>query len=179
MSKTKPAGPGHYEVLFIAPNKYTEEEAAKVSEEVKTLIVEKGGIVTHHEYWGKKKLAYQIDHNHFGYYNLYEFDLEKPQLQALNNLLRLFEKILRHQIITIKKRSEKEIVADKAKATKLAQDEKDEKDEEIKEKEQKVEKDEKEIEAEKKKKKKDEGKANLEDLDKKLEGILEAKDLIK
>ncbi|MCF7794887.1 30S ribosomal protein S6 [Patescibacteria group bacterium] len=115
MSKTKPSGPGHYEVLFIIANEYTEEEAKKISQDIEGIISKYKGEITYKEFWGKKKLAYPIKHNHFGYYSLLEFDLETESLPELNENLRLSDKIIRFQIIKIKKRTLEEINAEKAK----------------------------------------------------------------
>jgi|AntRauTorckE6833_2_1112554.scaffolds.fasta_scaffold00060_43 ribosomal protein S6 len=122
MSKTKPSGPGHYEVLFIIANEYTEEEAKKISQDVEGIISKYKGEITYKEFWGKKKLAYPIKHNHFGYYSLLEFDLETQSLPELNENLRLFDKIIRFQIIKTKKRTLEEINAEKAKQEALSKD---------------------------------------------------------
>ncbi|HKK54153.1 MAG TPA: 30S ribosomal protein S6 [Patescibacteria group bacterium] len=207
MSKTKPSGPGHYEVLFIIANEYTEEEAKKISQDVEGIISKYKGEITYKEFWGKKKLAYPIKHNHFGYYSLLEFDLETESLPELNENLRLFDKIIRFQIIKIKKRTLEEINAEKAKQEALSKnkDEKDtqktskkeettstsaEKEEKVEEKvEEKIEeKEKKDKEADKKEDKEEERKDkeekkekddNLKDLDDKLDNILDAQDLIK
>jgi small subunit ribosomal protein S6 len=120
MSKTKPSGPGHYEVLFIIANEYTEEEAKKISQDIEDIISKYKGEISYKEFWGKKKLAYPIKHNHFGYYSLLEFDLETKSLPELNENLRLFDKIIRFQIIKIRKRTLEEINAEKAKQEALS-----------------------------------------------------------
>ena len=60
MSKTKNSGATHYEILFIVPNKFTEDEAKTVSTQVEKVITENDGKITFSEFWGKKKLAYEI-----------------------------------------------------------------------------------------------------------------------
>lgn len=125
MSKTKPSGPGHYEILFIIANEYTEEEAKKISQDVEDIISKYKGEISYREFWGKKKLAYPIKNNHFGYYSLLEFDLETESLPELNENLRLFDKIIRFQIIKRKKRTLEEINAEKAKQEALSKDKKD------------------------------------------------------
>ncbi|MFP4514667.1 MAG: 30S ribosomal protein S6 [Parcubacteria group bacterium] len=199
MSKTKPSGPGHYEVLFIMANEYTEEEAKKISQDVEGIIAKYKGEITYKEFWGKKKLAYPIKHNHFGYYSLLEFDLETTALPDLNENLRLFDKIIRFQIIKRTKRTLEEINAEKAKQEALSKnkDEKETKEkgdtatkkteddstEKIKEEKKKESKEEVSKEEDKKKESKEEDKKekeeSLKDLDDKLDNILDAQDLIK
>jgi small subunit ribosomal protein S6 len=195
MSKTKDLGDNHYEILFIIPNNYTEDEAKTINTNTEKIIKKLGGEINYQEYWGKKKLAYEIKKNHYGYYSLMEFDLDGVNLAELDRLLRLSKEILRHQIIKKAKRSLKEIELEKERQAKSIQGEKNDKKEEIKvgvkiekkeikkEDNKKVEKKEeekkpKEEKIDKVKTKKTEDKSELKDLDEKLEGILNAKDLI-
>ncbi len=173
MSKTKAAGATHYEILFILPNKFTEDEAKKVMEKVGQVITTNGGQLTHNEYWGKKKLAYEIKHNAYGYYGLFEFDLEGNLLAAVDKNLRLSTDVLRHQIVVKKAKTAEEIA--RAEAIRAKIDSKkmaNEKQQE--EKEKKASTSETPAKASKAKDKR----VDLKDLDEKLEGILNAKDLI-
>ncbi len=120
MSKTKTLDANHYEILFIIANQYTEEEAKSIVKDVEAIINKYGGEVNYNEFWGKKKLAYPIKNNHFGYYNLLEFDLKGDKLPELNENLRLFDKIIRFQIIRTQKRSIEEINAEKEKQEALS-----------------------------------------------------------
>lgn len=175
MSKTKKTGAGHYEILFIIPNKFTEEEAKKISTKIEKVIADDGGQVTFTEFWGKKKLAYKIKNNEYGYYALCEFDLAKENLTKIDRDLRLSTEILRHQIVIKKTKTEEELKREEAirakinlKKEKIAKEEKTIENKEYK-------KEEKPSSAQKVKPVKD---SNLKDLDEKLEGILNADDLI-
>lgn len=180
MSKTKNSGATHYEILFIIPNKFTEDEAKTVSAQVEKVIAENEGQITLREFWGKKKLAYEIKHNAYGYYSLFEFDLEGKNLAKIDKNLRLSTDILRHQIIIKKAKSEKEIAKDKAIRAKIDS----KKASEEKGKEEKAKKASapayvsRAAASTSKEKETKETKIDLKDLDEKLEGILNAKDLI-
>lgn len=170
MSKTKKVGLSHYELLFIVANNYTEAESLEIKQNVVNYLEkEVSAQISYSEDWGKKKLAYEIQHHNHGYYFLIEFDLEGAKLAELNRHLRLSKEVLRHQIVKKKLRTLEEIKAEKLKQEKT-----------IEKKEDK----EKVAEPVKIEKKKDEKKEeqkpkdNLKDLDQKLEGILSAKDLI-
>ncbi|MBN2884370.1 30S ribosomal protein S6 [Patescibacteria group bacterium] len=168
MSKSKPSGLSRYEMLFIVPNNYTEDEAKSIVEKVESIIIENGANIVFHEFWGKKKLAYVIKQNHYGYYSLCEFDIERNALTKIDRVLRLSNEVLRHQIISIPVVSDEERLTIKEKQTQASKKEEKEKPNN-KEKISKV--------AERKEKK-DAGKAELKDLDQKLEGIISAKDLL-
>ncbi len=174
MSKTKSTGATHYEILFIIPNKFTDDEAKTVAEKVGKLISENGGQITLTEYWGKKKLAYEIKHNAYGYYGLFEFDLEGNLLAKVDQNLRLSADVLRHQIIVKKAKSAEDLAREQVIRVKIDS--------------KKAEKEKKQEEKDKKAststvtptsapKAKDK-RVDLKDLDEKLEGILNAKDLI-
>ncbi|MCD4694328.1 30S ribosomal protein S6, partial [bacterium] len=55
MSKVKQETRGHYELLYILPNKFTEEEVGQIHEKIKENLVQKKAEITKEEIWGKKK----------------------------------------------------------------------------------------------------------------------------
>lgn len=94
----------HYELLYIVLPKFSEDEVPKVASKVKEQIQKFGGKITLEDNLGKKKLAYPIKHNRYGYYLLLEFDLEAEKVKSLDNNLKLLNEVLRHQMV--KKRKE-------------------------------------------------------------------------
>ena len=172
MSKTKNSGTTHYEILFIIPNKFTDDEAKAVSEKAEKIITDNEGAITGREYWGKKRLAYKIKGNAFGYYGLLEFDLEGINLAKVDQSLRLFAEVLRHQIVTKKPKTEEQIANEQKIRVKIAA----KKATEVRQQqEEKV----KTAEAAVASGKTPDKRAKLKDLDEKLEDILSASDLIK
>lgn len=89
----------HYELLAIFPGTQTEEEAQASATKLQDALKEQGASVTHHDFWGKRKLAYEIKHIRHGYYDVTEFDLDPAAFSKLDNSLRLNEVVLRHQIV--------------------------------------------------------------------------------
>ncbi len=168
MAKNKTSKIPQYEVLYIVSNKYTEEEAQKINKETKKLLESKGAKVSNIEEWGKKKLAYSINHFNHGYYYLIEFETEGINLAGINKELRMKTELLRY-IVAVR--------SDKAKAEeeKIKKALEEEKKQKIKETEDKEEEKKQEPKKETKKEKK---KISLEDLDDKLDKILDTKDLI-
>ena len=126
MSKTKPSGASRYELLFIVPNQYTEDEAKAIITKVEGYVTENGSKIVYREYWGKKKLAYVIKQNHYGYYNLCEFDAERNEIAKLDRTLRLSTEVLRHQIIAVPALTEAERLKIKEKQEKAAKADKKE-----------------------------------------------------
>jgi len=89
----------HYELLYLVPANYTEEELVPIKEKVKGLISKFKGEITFEDSLGKKKLAYPVAKNHQGYYLLYEFNLDGNELKNLDKELKLTNEVLRHIMV--------------------------------------------------------------------------------
>lgn len=165
MSKVKSADTPHYELLFIVPNKFTEEELKPVLAKVRGVVEKNGGKITYSEEWGNKKMTYRIKGFTHGYYNLFEFDLTGDAAEKINRELRMSSEVLRHMMIRKIARTEEEIKAEKARQEKRMTEEVIK--EQVKEEEK--------IEKEKEKAK---PKMDLKDLDEKLDKILDTDDLL-
>ncbi len=87
-----------YDLLAIIPAVYTEEEIGPIAEKVVGLVVANGGEIVRSENLGKLKLAYPIKHQKHGYYWLVQFDAEPDTLTKLDKDLRLSDHVVRHLI---------------------------------------------------------------------------------
>lgn len=163
----------HYEMLYIIPIKFSDDEAKNIVIEVKKLIADNQGEVTYEEVPEKKRLAYPIKGVHQGHYVLSEFDLPKENLKKVDEKLKLMAEVLRFLILKKKKKTAQEIQKEKERLEKIKTI-KEEK--EIKAIEQELEKEVKEEKEKKDDKKKK--KISLSDLDKKIDEILEDTDKI-
>jgi small subunit ribosomal protein S6 len=155
----------HYELLYIVPISYSVDELKPITEKVVKLIKDYNGEITKKEDLGKLKLAYPIKQQNHGYYQMVEFNLAKNNLKKLNEALRLINEVLRFLIIKKKIKTEKEVIKEKELQTKLA-----------KKKEEAIEK----IKSAKEETKEEPGqdKVSLEDLDKKLDELLDTDDIV-
>ncbi len=113
MAKNKKSGTPHYELLYIIPNKYTEDDLDGINKRLFKLIEKHEGKITFKEDWGKKKFAYPINHELHGYYALVEFDLEAKKITQLNTELRMNHEILRHMIVNIIPKTPEQIAEEK------------------------------------------------------------------
>jgi len=98
----------HYELLYIVSVKFAGAELEKIQTKVKELIQKEGGQIDHEEDFGKKKLAYPIKHNYQGFYIINEFDIEADKVKTLNEKLKLTSEVLRYLIVSKKKLTEEE-----------------------------------------------------------------------
>ena len=88
-----------YELLYIVPAKYTEEELKGLSEKVGTIVSQSGVNILETTILGKRKLAYPINHLKYGHYVLIDLEAEEDVIEKLNRTLRLTTELLRHIII--------------------------------------------------------------------------------
>jgi small subunit ribosomal protein S6 len=90
-----------YELLYIVPGQYTDEEVQGIMKRVSSLLAKHGCTISREENLGKIKLAYPIKKTRHGSYVLVHFAADG--LAALERELRMDEQILRHQIIILPK----------------------------------------------------------------------------
>ena len=87
-----------YEVMYIV--KPVEEEAFKaVADKFDRLIIDNGGKIARTSFWGKKRLAYEIQDLNEGLYVLVEFSAEPAAVKELDRVMKITDDILRHMII--------------------------------------------------------------------------------
>lgn len=111
----------NYELFYIVPNQYTEDEAKKIQEKVDALLKKFGAEIGFQEFLGKRKLAYPIKKVAHGYYIVTEFELEEgTNMAKIDNELRLDKEILRAQIIQKHKITEAEIARQKKQRSEAA-----------------------------------------------------------
>jgi small subunit ribosomal protein S6 len=90
-----------YELVLIISPEVVDEALDTTIKGVSQFITEKGGIVSEVEQWGKKKLAYPVEHFMEGSYVLTRFRLEPVLSKELEANLKMSEEILRHLLIKL------------------------------------------------------------------------------
>jgi small subunit ribosomal protein S6 len=89
----------NYECTIIVASNLGDDGAKQAAKKYATVITTGGGELTQLEDWGKRRLAYEIDHHQEGHYVFYRLRCGNEVLRELNRLLRLDESILRHMIV--------------------------------------------------------------------------------
>ncbi|HEY5523791.1 MAG TPA: 30S ribosomal protein S6 [Clostridium sp.] len=88
-----------YEVIFIQ-NPSFDEETVKVNIEKFKGVIENGGATIENvDFWGKRKLAYEIKKVSEGYYTLIHFTSGPELPKELDRVFRITDGILRHIIV--------------------------------------------------------------------------------
>ena len=85
-----------YELLFFVAPTIDDETRAGVMKRIEVAITTDGGTVDSVEDWGKRKLAYEIDHLTEGDYTLINFHADPSQIAELDRVLRINDAVKRH-----------------------------------------------------------------------------------
>ena len=89
-----------YEVMVIL-EPALEESAVQQVINRSTEVITKGGTVNRVEKWGKRRLAYELNHRTEGYYVLFDVTADPAPMDELDRTLRLADDVLRHKIVRI------------------------------------------------------------------------------
>ena len=85
-----------YELAVVVNAKLEDEDRAAVVERVKELISRFGGTVTEVEDAGKKRLAYEIQKMHEGFYYFVRFEAESTAPAEIESRMRIMDNVLRY-----------------------------------------------------------------------------------
>ena len=88
-----------YELLFFVDSATTDEARDGVMKRIERAVVEQGGEIDSVDDWGKRKLAFEIDHIAEGDYTLVNFHADPTQIAELNRVLRINDAVKRHMIV--------------------------------------------------------------------------------
>jgi small subunit ribosomal protein S6 len=109
-----------YELLYIIPTPYTEDDLPNIQKNVNQVIDEAGVKITKEENLGNKRLAYDIKKVKRGYYLLVNLDGTADAILKIEQKLKLMPEVLRLQIIKLeisKKKAKPRRFAARAKTT--------------------------------------------------------------
>ncbi|MFH1111964.1 MAG: 30S ribosomal protein S6 [Patescibacteria group bacterium] len=104
----------HYELLYIVPLKMEGDSINPTMEKVNSLLKQLGAEITLQDNLGKRKLAYPIMLIRYGYYVLTEFNLDSEPLKKLERELTLSTEVLRYQILRKNIKSPEQLAEEKA-----------------------------------------------------------------
>lgn len=85
-----------YELAVVVSAKIEDEDRAATIEKVKEYITRFGGTVTEVEEWGKKKLAYEIQKMHEGFYYFVHFEADATCPAEVERRIRIMENVIRY-----------------------------------------------------------------------------------
>ena len=88
-----------YEIVWILGGGAGEKEGRASAEKVRELISSLGGKTTAVKPWGKRSLAYPIEHNQEGYYMESQYSLDPAKANDFRRAVDADREIIRHLIV--------------------------------------------------------------------------------
>jgi small subunit ribosomal protein S6 len=85
-----------YEILLMLDPELPEERQNEIVARVRESIERTGGNWVAHDVWGRRRLAYEIDHKAEGLYHLLTFDTEPEALAEVSRVLKITDGVVRH-----------------------------------------------------------------------------------
>lgn len=89
-----------YELLLMIKPSVDDEARTALVERVTTLASNNGGEIDNVDDWGKRKLAYEIDHLTEAYYVLIEFHNNPSEIAEIDRVLRITDAVIRSMIVS-------------------------------------------------------------------------------
>jgi small subunit ribosomal protein S6 len=88
-----------YEIMLMLDPELPEERQNEILARARELIEQRGGSWVGHEPWGRRKLAYEIQHKGEATYHVFHFDADAETLAELTRVLRITDGALRHMAV--------------------------------------------------------------------------------
>ncbi len=85
-----------YEILIMLDPELPEERQTEIVTRAREAIERDGGSFDRHEPWGRRRLAYEIDHKGEGSYHLLTFAAEPATLEEISRVLKITDGVMRH-----------------------------------------------------------------------------------
>ena len=85
-----------YEILLMLDPELPEERQTEIITRAREAIEKDGGSWDNHEPWGRRRLAYEIDHKAEGSYHLLTFAAEPATLEEISRVLKITDGVMRH-----------------------------------------------------------------------------------
>lgn len=88
----------NYELAYVVDPEVEDSSLPEIEEKVKGWVEASGGVISHVDRWGKKRLAYPIQKKNEGFYFILQLELPPQAGVEIEREMRLNEQILRYMI---------------------------------------------------------------------------------
>ena len=85
-----------YEILLMLDPDVPEDRHEEILNRTRELVEADGGTWEEHKAWGRRRLAYEIDHKAEGVYHLLTFSCEPAALDEISRVLKITDGVMRH-----------------------------------------------------------------------------------
>ena len=85
-----------YEILLMFDPELAEERQGEILTRTQELVTKNGGDWGSQDPWGRRRLAYEIDHKSEGIYHLLTFRTTPETLDEVSRVLKITDGVMRH-----------------------------------------------------------------------------------
>lgn len=89
-----------YELALVLSAKVEDEVREAALEKAKGFITRYKGTITEVEEWGKKRLAYEIQKMHEGFYYFIQFEADPTSPAEIERHVRIMDHVLRYLVVS-------------------------------------------------------------------------------
>lgn len=91
----------YYETIFVLAPEVSQEDRETLVGKLRGIIQKNSGSFVKEEDWGKRKLAYQIEHKDYGYYTYFLYNALEATVHKLEAEMNIQPDILRYISVRI------------------------------------------------------------------------------
>jgi small subunit ribosomal protein S6 len=102
--------------MLMLPAEADEAMVGTAIDRISAVVAKHSGQVRNIERWGRRRLAYEIDHRNEGYYVVLTFSAEPTAQAELDRTLNLADEILRYKVTVLPTKREKQLATSPASA---------------------------------------------------------------
>jgi small subunit ribosomal protein S6 len=95
------SAPRTYELVYIVSPDATDEQIAAIHTQVEQTTQKLGGTLVRSDNWGRRKLAYEIQHHKEGTYVLEVLEGGGELMKELDRRLKVVDQVIRHLIVRV------------------------------------------------------------------------------
>ena len=88
-----------YEILLMLDPELPEERQGEIVSRAQEFVTTHGGTWESQEPWGRRRLAYEIDHKPDGVYHLLTFSSTPETLDEVSRVLKITDGVMRHMAV--------------------------------------------------------------------------------
>jgi small subunit ribosomal protein S6 len=89
-----------YELMVIVNTELDDDAVDTQIRRIAELVTQRGGEIKSEDRWGRRRFAYEINHQHEGYYVVFAF-VGGSELDQVERALRLADEIVRHKLLRL------------------------------------------------------------------------------
>ena len=88
-----------YEIMLLLDAELADERQEEILTRMRELVERRGGSWQSQDAWGRRKLAYEVDHKAEAFYHLLQLDCDAETLAELTRVLKITDGVLRHMAV--------------------------------------------------------------------------------